>query len=96
MSEPVGPQYGLNPRLDHTLTVPPVTSEDILTNPIPYDDPTATEFGGVAGRVQPSPHVPSGIERLHQIYMIDPTDPGDEPGSVAAPELDGNFNSRSK
>jgi hypothetical protein len=95
MSEPVGPQYGLNPRFDHTLVVPPVTSVDILTNPIPYDDPTATEFGGVAGRVQPAPHVPSSPERLHQIYAIDPTDDGTTPESVAAPELDGNFNTRS-
>ncbi len=95
MTEPVGPQYGLAPRFDHTLVVPPVTSVDILTNEIPYDDFTATEFGGVAGRVQPVPHVPSAIERLHQVYAIDPTDPGTEPESVAAPELDGNFNSRS-
>lgn len=95
MTEPVGPQYGIAPRFDHTPIVLPVTSVDILTNPIPYDDFTAGEFSGVAGRVQPVPHVPSAIERLHQVYMIDPTDPGTEPGSVAAPELDGNFNSRS-
>lgn len=93
MTEPVGPQYGLEPRMDHTLVRPPHNSRDILTNPISYDDPTASEFGGVAGRVQPAPHVPTATERLHQIYAIDSTDDGTEPGSVLAPETDGNFNS---
>lgn len=90
---PVGPEYGLEPRMDHTLVPLPVTSRDVLTNPLSYNDPSATEFGGVAGLVQPAPHVPTSSERLMQVYAIDPTDPGTEPGSVAAPELDGNFNS---
>lgn len=93
MSEPVGPQYGLNPRFDHTLTKPPVQSRDTLKNDIAYDDPTATEHGGVAGMVQPAPHVPTASERLSAIYAIDPTDDGTEPGSVTAPDLEGAFNS---
>lgn len=93
MSEPIGPQYGLNPRLDHTPDKPPVTSVDKLANPISYDDPTASEFGGVAGLVQPSPHTPTASERLSAIYAIDPTDDGTEVGSVRAPDLEGNFNS---
>lgn len=94
MTEPVGPAYGLEPRLDHTLILPPVTSRDVLTNPLDYRD--GSEFGGVAGLVQPSPHVPNTSERLMQIYAIDPTDPGTEDGSVPAPELDGAFNSGSE
>jgi hypothetical protein len=95
MTEPVGPQYGLNPRFDHTEPEHVYQSRD-LTNPIPYDDPTATEYGGVAGLIQPAPHVPTSGERLAQIYAIEPTDPGSGLGSVAAPELEGAFNSSSE
>jgi hypothetical protein len=76
----------------YTQIVPPISSRDILTNP---NDPlTGSEFGGVAGLVQPSPHVPNASERLMQIYAIDPTDDGSRPDSVQAPELDGNFEPR--
>lgn len=91
MSEPVGPQYGLEPLLDHSEFEPRYYSRD-LTNPIAYNDSTATEYGGVAGLVQPPPHVPTASERRMQIYAIDPTDPGaGGVGSVAAPELEGAF-----
>jgi len=89
MTEPIGPQYGLNPRLDHAEPEKNYTSRDVLTNSTKYDDLTATEFGGVVGLTQPAPHVPTGVERMRQIYAIDPTDPGD---GVAAPELEGAFN----
>lgn len=90
MTEPVGPQYGLEPRLDHTLVNPPVTSRSLLSD-LGYAD--GSEFGGVAGLIQPAPHTPTASERLSMIYAIDPTDGGAEEGSVPAPELDGNFNS---
>lgn len=91
---PVGADYGLEPRLDHTLVRPPVTSRDLLVNDIPYNDPTATEFGGVPGFAQPAPHTPMASERLSAIYAIDPTDDGTEVGSVLPPELDGLFDPR--
>lgn len=91
MSEPVGPQYGLDPIQDHTLRPLPVTSRD-LTNPNKYQD--GSEFGGVPGMIQPAPHTPNAHERLWQIYAIDPTDGGIESGSVVPPELDGNFDPR--
>lgn len=70
---------------------PPVQSVDIL-NPRNLPDPNrGTEFGGVEGLIQPPPHVPTGHERMRQIYLIDPTDAGNEPGSVLAPELEGDF-----
>ena len=93
MSEPIGPQYGLDPLLDHTLVQPPVTSRDLLKNDVAYNDSTASEFGGVSGLVQPAPHVPTASERLSALYAIDPTDPGTESGSVVPPELEGAFNS---
>lgn len=93
MTEPVGPQYGLTPRLDRTPVQPVYDTEDILTNPLAYDDLSATEFGGVAGLVQPAPHVPTASERLMQIHRIDPNDPGGRADSVPTPELEGNFNS---
>lgn len=89
MSEPIGPQYGLNPRLDHAEPVKVYTSTDVMQNPYSYNDAIASEFGGVPGLVQPPPHVPTGVERMHQIYAIDPADPGD---GVQAPELEGAFN----
>ena len=85
MSEPVGPEFGLEPVLNPP-TPPPVTSRDILTATEHYT--AGTEFGGVAGLVQPPPHVPTAHERLMQVYAIDPTDPGTEVGSVVAPELE--------
>lgn len=91
MTQPVGPEYGLEPRMDHTLVNPPVQSRDILANDNDYR--TGSEYGGVAGLVQPAPHVPTSSERLSAIYAIDPTDPGTEDGSVAPPELEGLFNS---
>jgi hypothetical protein len=66
-----------------------VTSVDTLTTTA--DPNKGTELGGVGGPIQPPPHVPTGIERLHQIYAIDPSDPGTEPGSIVAPELEGDF-----
>lgn len=89
MSEPVGPQYGLNPRLDHAEPKKVYTSADLLQNPYSYSDPISSEFGGVPGVTQPAPHVPTGTERMRQIYAIDPADPGD---GVKAPELEGAFN----
>jgi len=89
MTEPVGPQYGLNPRLDHAESDKVYTSTDLMQNPYSYDSPIASEFGGVPGLVQPAPHVPTGTERMRQVYAIDPADPGD---GVAAPELEGSFN----
>jgi hypothetical protein len=88
MSEPVGEQFGLEPTREFVEFRPPVTSRDLVSE---EDYRTGTEFGGVVGLIQPAPHVPTGSERLHMIYAIDPTDPGDEVGSVVAPELEGNF-----
>jgi hypothetical protein len=82
--------------IDRQVVIPlaPVTSEDVL-NPVNLPDPNrGTEFGGVGGIVQPPPHVPTAKERMRQIYLIDPTDPGTEPGSVVAPELEGDYPSR--
>lgn len=93
MTEPVGPQYGLEPRLDHTLVRPGVTSRDIVST-YAYDDPDAGEFSGVPGLIQPAPHTPMASERLSMIYAIDPTDTGAEEGSILPPELDGNFDPR--
>jgi hypothetical protein len=90
---PVGPQYGLEPRLDHTLKTPPAQSEDILST-YTYNDPIASEFGGVPGLISPPPHVPTASERLSMIYHIDPTDDGTLPESVPVPELDGAFDPR--
>jgi len=76
----------------YDVIVPPISSRDVLSNP---NDPyTGSEFGGVPGMVQPPPHVPTASERLRQIYAIDPTDDGTRLDSVAAPELDGNFQPR--
>ena len=91
MSEPVGPQYGLEPRLDHTPIVIPPDSRNLVSE---EDYRDGSEFGGVGGLIQPPPHVPSSSERLSMIYAIDPTDDGTQVGSVLPPELDGNFNTR--
>lgn len=91
MTTPAGPDHGLDPLRPelYESRLPPIDSEDILTSPYNYRQ--GTEFGGVPGQVQPPPHVPTAIQRLHQIYRIDPTDDGTRPDSVVAPELEGNF-----
>jgi len=89
MTEPVGPEFGLEPRLDHILRIPPPESIDILDNPEDYR--TGSEYGGVPGLVQPAPHVPTASERRMALMFIDPSDPGTETGSVIPPELEGNF-----
>ena len=91
MSEPVGPQYGLEPRRDHTPIVPPISSRSLVSE---EDYRDGSEFGGVGGLIQPAPHVPTASERLHQVYAIDPTDDGTRSDSVLAPELEGNFDPR--
>lgn len=88
MSEPVGPEHGLEPRLDHRQVVVPYTSRDLVSD---EDYRTGSEFGGVVGLIQPPPHVPTASERLRMIYAIDPVDAGDRPESVIAPELEGEF-----
>ncbi len=87
---PVGDEYGLKPRMDHTLIKPPFDSRELVSEER-YED--GTEYGGVDGYIQPAPHVPNARERLAMLYAIDPDDTGDSPerGSVAAPELEGNF-----
>lgn len=93
MSEPVGPQYGLEPlRPELHQTIPlPVNSRSLVSEES-YRD--GSEFGGVGGLIQPTPHVPTASERLMSIYAIDPTDDGLQSGSVLPPELDGNFDPR--
>lgn len=88
---PVGPQYGLEPRLDHTLTVPPINSRDLVST---EHYSTGSEFGGVGGLIQPPPHVPTASERLAMTYAIDPQDDGTRPDSVQPPEYDGAFQPR--
>lgn len=88
MTEPVGPEYGLEPRLDHTLVEPPIDSRDLVAT-TPYAQ--GSEFGGVAGLIQPAPHVPTASERLAMTYAIDPQDDGTRAESVAPPDYDGNF-----
>jgi hypothetical protein len=87
MTEPLaGDELGIAPRLDHTLIKPPVTSRNLVST---ESYTRGTEFGGVAGLIQPPPHVPTAHERLMMVYAIDPTDPGTEDGSIVAPELEG-------
>ena len=88
MTEPVGPEYELEPRLDHTLLVPPIDSRDLVST---EDHRTGSEFGGVSGLIQPPPHVPTASERLTMIYALDPMDDGTHPNSVLPPELEGDF-----
>lgn len=95
MTQPVGPQYGLKPRLSQDPPpLPPIDSHS-LVSPFDYDYPSAGEFSGVGGVVQPPPHIPSSNERLSMIYAIDPMDDGTRPDSVLPPELEGNFTTRS-
>lgn len=93
MTEPVGPQYGLDPIRPGRIDPPPFTSRELVSE---EDYRTGSEFGGVGGLIQPPPHNPTASERLHMLYAIDPTDPGDgsRPGSVAPPELEGDFEPR--
>jgi hypothetical protein len=91
MSEPVGPQYGLEPRLDHTPIRVPVSSRNLVSE---EDYRNGSEFGGVGGLIQPAPHNPTASERLQMVYAIDPLDDGTFPESVLPPELDGNFDPR--
>lgn len=84
----VGPDYGLEPRQDRTLVVPPLSSRDLVSTD---DYRTGSEFGGVGGLIQPAPHKPTASERLHMIYAIDPMDDGSRTDSVAPPELTGDF-----
>ncbi len=91
MTEPVGPQYGLEPikNLGEAPRIPP-TSRDLVSD-YPYNHAQSSEFGGVPGVIQPPPHVPTAAERLRMVYAIDSTDPGTEPESVVPPELEGDF-----
>lgn len=93
MTEPVGNQYGLDPRRPELFEpfVPSINSRDLVSE---EDYRTGSEFGGVGGLIQPAPHVPTAGERLSMIYAIDPTDDGTRPDSVVAPELDGSFDPR--
>jgi hypothetical protein len=68
-----------------------IQSRDLVSTEDPND---GSEYGGVAGIVQPPPHVPSASERLSMIYAIDPDDDGTQPNSVVAPEQVGDFSSR--
>lgn len=92
MTQPVGPDYGLEPRRPeiHTLVRPPVQSRSLLSE---EDYRDGSEYGGVGGLIQPLPHQPTSSERLSMIYAIDPTDDGTEAGSVTPPELEGLFDS---
>lgn len=93
MSQPVGGDYGLELRRPelYDFSPPPVDSRDLVSE---EDYRDGSEFSGVGGLIQPAPHTPTASERLHMIYAIDPTDDGTEPGSITAPELDGNFDPR--
>ncbi len=93
MTEPVGGQYGLEPRLEQPGDddLPPIDSRDLIST---EDYRTGSEFGGVPGMIQPEPHIPTASERLRMIYAIDPTDDGTRSDSVVPPELDGDFEPR--
>jgi hypothetical protein len=56
MTDPVGPQYGLEPRLDHELLVPPINSRDLISTD---DYRQGGEFSGVGGLIAPPPHTPT-------------------------------------
>lgn len=92
MTQPVGPEYGLEPLRPelHEKFTPTINSRELVSD-VNYRE--GSEYGGVAGLIQPPPHVPNATERLHMIYAIDPTDDGTLPGSIVPPELDGSFNS---
>jgi hypothetical protein len=92
MSQPVGPEYGLEPRRPELYAefLAPIDSRDLVSD---EDYRVGSEFGGVGGLIQPPPHVPTASERLSMIYAIDPMDDGSRPDSVAPPELEGEFGS---
>lgn len=94
MSQPIGKEFGLEPRRPelYAEVLPPIDSHSLVST-TPYNDASAGEFSGVDGLVAPTPHSPTSSERLSMIYAIDPTDDGTRPDSVIPPELDGNFNS---
>jgi hypothetical protein len=94
MSQPIGEEFGFEPRRPelYQTVLPPIDSRDLVSD-VKYNDPSAGEFSGVGGLIQPTPHVPTSSERLMMVYAIDPTDDGTRPDSVAPPELDGSFNS---
>lgn len=81
-------ELGLTPRQARDLIVPPLSSRDLVST---EDPETGSEFGGVGGLIAPAPHKPTSRERLSMIYAIDPMDDGSRPGSVAPPELTGDF-----
>lgn len=87
MTEPVGPEYGLEPRRPwlHQPIVPPLNSRELVSEEDIY---TGSEFGGVGGLIQPPPHVPTASERRSMIMAIDPEDDGTRPDSVLPPELE--------
>lgn len=68
-----------------------IQSRDLVSTEDPDD---GSEYGGVAGIVQPPPHTPTASERLSMIYAIDPDDDGTQADSVVAPEQIGDFSSR--
>jgi hypothetical protein len=74
----------IRPRRDRTIIIPPVTSH---TNVSKIDPNSGTEFGGVAGMIQPDPHTLTPAETISEIYAIDPTDagPGSAPGAMSPP-----------
>lgn len=84
----VGPDYGLEPIRDRTLIVPPITSRNLVST---EDYRQGSEFGGVGGLIQPSPHVPTASERLMMVYAIDSCDDGTRGDSVTPPDLVGDF-----
>lgn len=77
--------------MDHTLIVPSINSRNLVSD---VDYRTGTEFGGVAGMIQPPPHVPTASERLRMTYAIDPMDDGTRSDSVIPPDPTGDFSSR--
>jgi len=85
MTEPVGKQYGLDPRRTVREEPPPIDSRSLVSE---EDYRDGSEFGGVGGLIQPPPHNPTASERLSMIYAIDPTDDGTRPDSVLPPELE--------
>lgn len=77
------------------MTTPQFPEEIHSRNLVSGEDPaTGSEYGGVAGMIQPPPHAPTARERLRMIYAIDPLDDGSRPDSVTPPELEGDFSSK--
>jgi hypothetical protein len=74
----------IRPRIDRTIVKPPLNSKSHVSD---VDPNNGSEFGGVAGLIQPDPHQLTPSETLMQMYAIDPADDGSEPDSVTAPPL---------